>query len=80
MGLLESSCTLHQRSSIFCRISILSELTFPGGIERPHVEDVDALGLSKNFETLQTGRLLQIGGNSTGDGTGSDEVVNVLDV
>jgi hypothetical protein len=49
-------------------------------VERPHVEDVDALHLSEDLETLDTGGLLQIGGDGAGGGTGSDEVVNVLDV
>ena len=56
------------------------KLTFPRGVEGPHVEDVDALRLSENFETLQTGGLLEIGGNGTGGGTRADEIVDGLDV
>jgi hypothetical protein len=48
--------------------------------ERPHVEDIDALHLSENFETLHTGGLLEIRGDGTGRGTGSDEVIDGLDV
>lgn len=50
------------------------------GIEGPHVEDVDALHLSEDFETLDTGGLLDIGGDGAGRGTGADKVIDVLDV
>lgn len=48
--------------------------------ERPHIEDINALHLSEDFETLHTGGLLEIGGDSTGGGTGSDEVIDGLDI
>ena len=48
--------------------------TFAGGVQRPHVEDVDTLHLSENLKTLQTGGLLKVGRDSARLGTGSDEV------
>jgi hypothetical protein len=33
----------------------------PRRIQRPHVEDIDALHLTQDLETLQTGRLFEIG-------------------
>lgn len=50
------------------------------GIQRPHVEDINALHLAENFETLETGGLLEVGGNSAGGGTGAPQVINVLDL
>lgn len=47
----------------------------PAGIERAHVEDVHALHLSEDFETLETGGLLEIGGHGTGLGALGEEVV-----
>lgn len=32
-----------------------------GGVERPHVEDVDALNLAEDLETLQTRGLVVVG-------------------
>lgn len=54
--------------------------TLAGGIKGTHVEDVNALHLSDEFQTLETGGLLEIGGNGTGLGTGSKEVVLDLDL
>lgn len=39
--------------------------TLARSIQWLHVEDIDSLHLSKNFETFETGSLLQIGGNGT---------------
>lgn len=39
--------------------------TLPASIERAHVEDINTLHLSKNFETLKTSSLLEIGGHGT---------------
>lgn len=50
------------------------------GIKRAHVEDVDTLHLSENFQTLQTSSLLKIGRDGSGLGTGTDEIVVGLDV
>lgn len=45
------------------------------GVERAHVEDVDALHLTENLETLDTGGLLEIGRNGSGGGTRTEEVL-----
>jgi hypothetical protein len=50
------------------------------GIEGLHVEDVDALHLSENLETLKTGGLFEIGRDGTGSGTGTEEVPLALDL
>jgi hypothetical protein len=50
------------------------------GVEGAHVEDVDAVHLTENLETLETGRLLEIGGDGTGLGTRTEEVVLGLDL
>lgn len=49
------------------------------GIEGTHVEDVDTLHLSENFETLETGGLLKIGRDGAGLGTRAEEIVLTLD-
>ena len=59
---------------------IKRERTLPGGIEGPHVEDVNALHLSDEFKTLETSGLLEVGGNGTGLSTGGDEVLLGLDL
>lgn len=56
------------------------QCSFPGGIQGPHVEDVDTLHLSENLQTLLTGGLLEVGGDGTRLGTGSQEVGSALDV
>jgi hypothetical protein len=53
--------------------------TETAGVQWPHVEDVDTLHLSENFETLKTGRLLGIGGDGTGLRTGGQKVGLGLD-
>lgn len=40
--------------------------TLPASIERSHVENVHALHLAENFQTLETGGLLKIGRDGTG--------------
>jgi hypothetical protein len=50
------------------------------GVKRPHVEDIDALHLSEDLETLHTGGLLDVGRDGTGGGTGTDKVIDGLDV
>lgn len=57
-----------------------SSRTLAGGIEGAHVEDVDALHLSENLETLETGGLLEIGGDAAGLGTRSVKVILALDL
>ena len=53
--------------------------TFPAGVQGPHVEDVNALHLAEDFETLETGGLFEIGGDGTGFGTGGEQVGFGLD-
>lgn len=45
------------------------------GIEGSQVENVNALHLSEDFQTLKTGGLLEIGRDGAGLATGSDEVL-----
>lgn len=54
--------------------------TLAGGIKGTHVEDVNALHLSHKLQTLETGGLVDIGGNGTGLGTRSKEVILALDL
>jgi hypothetical protein len=54
--------------------------TETAGVQWPHVEDIDTLHLSENFETLKTGRLLGIGGNGTGLRTRGQKVRLGLDL
>ena len=53
--------------------------TLPASIKRAHVEDINTLHLSKNFETLETGGLFGIRGNSTRLSTGREKVGFGLD-
>ena len=50
------------------------------GVEGSHVENVNTLHLSEDFETLETGGLLEIGGNGSGLSTRTEEVVLALDL
>lgn len=45
------------------------------GVQRLHVEDVDALHFAKDFEALETGGLFEVGGDCAGFGAGGEEVV-----
>jgi len=49
-------------------------------VEGSHVEDVDTLHLAENFETFETGRLLEIGGDGTGLSSWWEKVVLVVDL
>lgn len=44
-------------------------------VERAHVEDVDALHLTENLETLDTSGLLEIGRDSSGGSTRTEEIL-----
>lgn len=44
------------------------------GIKWSHVEDVDTLHLSEDFETLETSRLLEVGRDGAGLGTRCKQV------
>lgn len=57
-----------------------AQRTDAAGIQWPHVENVDALHLSKNLETLKTRGMLGISGNGTGLRTGSKKVGLGLDL
>lgn len=50
------------------------EGSLSAGVQGSHVEDVDALHLSENLETLQTGGLFQVGGDGAFFGAGGEEV------
>lgn len=54
-------------------------LTFAGSIQWLHVEDINALHLSQDFETLESGRLLEIGGDGPWRSTGANEIFFGLD-
>jgi hypothetical protein len=49
-------------------------------VEGLHVENVDTLHLSEDFETLETGGLVDVGGDGTGLGTGGHKVMLVYDL
>lgn len=49
--------------------------SFAAGVEGSHVENVNALHLSEDFQTLKTGGLLEIGRDGARLATRSDEVV-----
>lgn len=54
--------------------------TLAGSIQRTLVEDVDALHLTDELETLETGGLDVVGRDGTGLGTGGDQVLLSLDL
>ena len=55
-------------------------LTGTAGIQRPHVEDINPLHLPQNLKTLETSRLLEIGGDGAGLGTLGEEIILALDL
>lgn len=50
------------------------------GVEGAHVEDVDALHLTQDLETLETGGLLEVRGDGAGLGAGTEQVLLALDL
>lgn len=66
-------------SKIVCAGRIPS-LTGTAGIQRPHVEDINPLHFPQNLNTLETSRLLEIGGDGTGLGTLGEEIILILDL
>jgi len=54
--------------------------THTAGIQRPHVEDIYTLHLAHDLQTLQTSRLLEIGGDGARCGAWREEVVLVFDL
>ena len=59
---------IHEKRTLFRRIQ--------GSI----FEDVDPLHLSNEFKTLETGRLLEIGGDSAGTSTRGKKILLLLDI
>ena len=49
-------------------------------VQRSHVEDINTLHLSENFQSFDTGSLLEIGGDSAGGSTRADKVLLALDL
>lgn len=64
----------------FPRTAALLRLTNTASIQWPHIEDIDALHLSHDFETLETGSLFEVGGHGTGLRTRPEEVLLALDL
>jgi hypothetical protein len=54
--------------------------TEAAGVQWSHIEDIDTLHLSEDFETLKTSGLLGIGGDGTGLRTGGKKVGVALDL
>lgn len=61
-------------NGLFLPLAILASRTETAGVQWPHVEDIDALHLSEDFQTLQTGGLFGVGRNGTGLRTGGKQV------
>ena len=61
-------------------ISNQGEHTLAGGVQGTHVENVDALHLSDELQTLETGGLDEVGRDGTGLGTGGEKVILALDL
>lgn len=55
-------------------------LTPPAGIQRPHVENIHALHLPQNLETLETSSLLKVGGDCSGGCPRTDKICLRLDL
>lgn len=82
-GVLEGACipsVLSRNTASQNFPGVSRERTDTASIQWPHVEDVDALHLSENFETLQTGGLLEIGGDGSGLRTRANKVGLGLDL
>jgi hypothetical protein len=84
-GLLHGACSEHKKSiswrghgGVMYGVVILR--TRSACVEGLHVEDVDALHLSEDFETLETGGLVDVGGDGTGLGTSGHKVMLVYDL
>jgi hypothetical protein len=57
-----------------------AQRTFAGRVQWPHVEDINALHLSQDLQPLETGGLLEVGGDGTRWSSGADEVLGLLDL
>jgi hypothetical protein len=69
-----------QHCSFSHGVSFFFRRTETAGVQWPHVEDVDALHLSEDFETLKTGGLFGIGRHGTGLRTRGKKVGHALDL
>jgi hypothetical protein len=69
---------LHVRSTVSTKFAIVPT----SAIRRQwsHVEDINALHLSEDFETFETSGLLEIGGNGTWSGTRGQQIGLGLDL
>lgn len=56
------------------------KLTLAGGIQRAHVEDINALHLSDELQTLKTSGLDVVGGDGTGLGSRGNQIILDLDL
>lgn len=59
---------------------IEAQHTLAGGVQGTHVKDIDALHLSDELQTLETGGLAEVGRDGTGLGTGGNQVILRLDL
>ena len=75
---VQQKVSMSWRDDGWCDMRFLRTLS--ACIERLHVKDVDALHLSEDFETLETGGLVNVGGDGTGLGTSGHKVVLILDL
>jgi hypothetical protein len=62
------------------RISYDLSRTFARSVQRLHIEDINALHFPQDFQSLQTRRLLKIGGDSPYCRARTDEVCLALDL
>lgn len=79
---VEGSCALNlsdTRSTRDMRQNGRWARTLPGSVQGPHVEDVNALHLSDELQTLETGGLLDVGRDGAGLRSGGDEVFFAFD-
>lgn len=64
-----------------CRVEVVWCMpTLARCVQWLHVEDIDALHLSQNFQSLETSGLVEIGGDGTGLTTGRLKVAIALDI
>lgn len=76
----DSSITTLARGSIISNIRPKVRRTQSRSIKRLHIENVYALHLPEDLQSFQSGGLFEIGGDGTGLGTRSEEVVLALDI
>lgn len=79
-GVLEGSCSISDSSVHRGGRGKARRRTLPGRVQRPHVEDVDSLHLADEFETLETGGLVDVCGDSSGFGARGNQIVFLVDL